>query len=50
MYTYVSHLVGSDSLQPHGPQATGLLCQWDPPVWNTGVGCHSLLQNVYVQC
>ena len=32
--------VVSDSLQPHG-----LLCPWDSPDKNTGVGCHFLLQN-----
>ena len=33
-----------DSLQPHGPQPTRLLCPWDFPGKNTGVGCHFLLQ------
>ena len=30
-----------DSLQPHGPQPTRLLCPWDFPGKNTGMGCHS---------
>ena len=33
----------SDSLQPHGLQPTRLLCPWDSPGKNTGVGCHTLL-------
>ena len=39
-----SHLVMSDSLRPHRLQSTRLLCPWDSPGKNTGVGCHSLLQ------
>ena len=34
----------SDSLQPHGLQTTRLLCQWDFPGKNTGIGCHFLLK------
>ena len=34
----------SDSLRPHGLYPTRLLCPWDSPGKNTGVGCHSLLQ------
>ena len=37
--------VMSDSLQPHGPWPTRLLCPWDSPGKNTGVGCHFLLQH-----
>ena len=33
--------LSSDSLQP-----AGLLCPWDPPGKNTGVGCHFLLQGI----
>ena len=36
-----------DSLQPHGLYPTRLLCPWDSPVKNTGVGCHSLLQGIF---
>jgi len=36
--------VVSDSLQPQGLQATRLLCPWDFPGQNTGVGCHVLLK------
>ena len=31
---------------PHGWQPTRLLCPWDSPGKNTGVGCHALLQDV----
>ena len=34
----------SDSLQSHGLWPTRLLCRWNSPSKNTGVGCHSLLQ------
>ena len=34
----------SDSLQSHGLQPARLLCPWDSPGKNTGVGCHFLLQ------
>ena len=33
----------SDSVRPHRQQPTRLLCPWDSPVKNTGVGCHFLL-------
>ena len=36
----VSCSVMSDSLQPHGLYPTRLLCPWDFPGKNTGVGCH----------
>ena len=36
--------VMSDSVLPHRWQPTGLLCPWDSPGKNTGVGCHFLLQ------
>ena len=39
----------SDSLQPHGLQPTRLLCPWDFPGKNTGVGCHFLLQCMKVK-
>ena len=40
----VSHSVLT--LWPHGLQPTRLLCPWDFPGKNTGVGCHFLLLNV----
>ena len=36
-------LVMSNSLQPYGLKPTRLLCPWDIPGKNTGVGCHALL-------
>ena len=33
-----------DSLWPRGLEPTRLLCPWDSPGKNTGVGCHFLLQ------
>ena len=36
--------VMSDSLQPHALEPTRLLCLWNSPDRNTGVGCHFLLQ------
>ena len=40
-----SHSVVSDSLWSHGLEPTRLLCPWDSPGKNTGVGCHFLLQH-----
>ena len=37
----------SDSLQPYGLQPARLLCPWDSPCKNTGVGCHFLLQEIF---
>ena len=39
-------LVVSDSLRPRGLECTRLLCPWNSPGKNTGVGCHSLLQGI----
>ena len=39
--------VMSDSLPPHGLQPAKLLCPWDFPGKNTGVGCHFLLQGLF---
>ena len=38
--------VVSNSSRPHGLQSTRLLCPWDFPGKNTGVGCHFLLQGI----
>ena len=38
----------SDSLQPHGLLPASLLCPWDSPGKNTGVGCHALLQGIFL--
>ena len=41
--------VVSNSVQPHTWQPTRLLCPWDPPGKNIGVGCHFLLQCMKVK-
>ena len=35
-------------LWPHGLYPTRLLCPWDSPGKNTGVGCHFLLQGIFL--
>ena len=43
--TYIlvlSHKVVFNSLRLHGQEPTRLLCPWDSPGKNTGVGCHFL--------
>ena len=40
--------VVSNSLWPHGLQPTRFLCPWDFPAKNTGVGCHFLLQGIFM--
>ena len=37
----------SNSLQSHELQPARLLCPWDSPVKNTGVGCCTLLQGIF---
>ena len=39
--------VVSDSLWPHTLQPARLLCPWDVPGKNSGVGCHFLLQGIF---
>ena len=36
------------TLQPHGLQPTRLLCPWNFPGTSTGVGCHFLLQGIFL--
>ena len=43
----LSHSVLPNSLRPHGLQPARLLCPWDSPCKNTGVGCHFLLQGIF---
>ena len=38
----------SDRLCPYGPSPTRLPCPWDSPGKNTGVGCHCLLQGIFL--
>ena len=42
-----SHSVMSNSLQSHGLYPSRLLCPWDSPGQNTGVGSHSLFQGIF---
>ena len=35
------------TLRPHGLYPARLLCPWDSPGKNTGMGCHSLLQRIF---
>ena len=44
---YYAYSVVSNSLQHNGLQTTGLLCPWDFPGMNTGVGCHFLLKGSF---
>ena len=37
-----------DSLQPHGLWPARLLCPWDSPGKNIGVGRHALLQGIFL--
>ena len=43
-----SQLIVSDSFQPYGLQPARLLHSWNSPSKNTGVGCHSLLQGIFL--
>ena len=38
----------SDSLQPYGLESTRLVRPWNCPGKNTGVGCHFLLQGIFL--
>ena len=44
---YAQSPVMSDSLRPHGLYPARLLCSWDSPGKNTGVGIHFLLQGIF---
>ena len=35
-------------LKPHGLEPVSLLCPWDSPGKNSGVGCHALLQGTFL--
>ena len=37
----------SDSLRLHGMNPARVLCPWNSPGKNTGVGCHFLLQGIF---
>ena len=44
----VSHSVMPDSVTPMDYSPARLLCPWDSPGKNTGVGCHALLQGIFL--
>ena len=44
----LSRSVMSDSLRPHGLQPARFLCRWNSPGKSTGVGCHALLQGIFL--
>ena len=46
-YGSVSCSVVSDSFHAHRLQPTRLLCPWNSPGKNTGMGSHSLLQGIF---
>ena len=46
--TCVCAPVVSDSLRCYGLQTARLLCPWDSLGENTGVGCHTLLQGIFL--
>ena len=41
-------LVMSDSLRAYGLYPARILCSWDSPVKNTRMGCHVLLQGIFL--
>ena len=45
--TYASSVISVVSLRPQGLYPARLLCPWDSPGKNTGVGCHALLQGIF---
>ena len=44
----VAAALDSNSLRSHGLQPARLLCPWNSPGKNTAVGCHVLLQGIYL--
>ena len=44
----VNCLVIFNSLRPHGLQSASFLCPWNSPGNTTGVGCHFLLQGIFL--
>ena len=49
LYYKLLLLLLSNSVRPHRRQPNRLLCPWDSPGKNTGVGCHFLLQCMKVK-
>ena len=48
MYVWEVTSFMSDSVQPHELKPARLLCPWDSPGKKTGVGCHFLLQGIFL--
>ena len=47
-YLVCAYSVMSDSLRPYGLKPIKPLCPWDSPGKNTGLGCHFLLQRIFL--
>ena len=47
IWGFPSGSVVSNSLRAYGQQPTKLLCPWNSPGKNTGVGSHSFLQGIF---
>ena len=47
VHSACTHSVLTGSLWTPGLQPSRLLCPWDSPGKNTGVGCHFLLQGIF---
>ena len=47
MHACISSVV-PNSVQPYGLSPARLLCPWNSPGKNTGVGCHSFLQGLFL--
>ena len=43
----LAHSGAATCLRPHGRRPARLLCPWDSPGKNAGVGCHFLLQGIF---
>ena len=48
VFVFVQSLQSCPALQPHGLQPTRLLCPRNFPEKNTTVGCHFLLQGIFL--
>ena len=44
---HAKSLQSCPTLRPYGVQPARLLCPWDSPGKNTGVGCHFLLEGIF---
>ena len=44
----LSRSVVSDTVKRYGLEPTRLFCQWNSPGKNVGMGCHALLQGIFL--